>query len=114
MSPKWTFTWTADHDQAFSHVKTALIQPSAQAHFDPVLLVILQMDASHHHCVGYALLQDYSQGRTCLVQCGSRFLTDAETHYATIELELLTVVWAMSKCRLYLIGLQNFTLMMDY
>ncbi|XP_045122967.1 uncharacterized protein LOC123511049 [Portunus trituberculatus] len=49
-----------------------------------------------------------------LVQCGSRFLTDAETRYATIELELLAVVWAMSKCRLHLIGLQHFTLMTDH
>ena len=49
-----------------------------------------------------------------MVQCGSRFLTDAETRYATIELELLAVVWAMSKCRPYLIGQQHFTLMTDH
>ena len=50
----------------------------------------------------------------CLVQCDSRFLTDEETCYATIELELLAVAWAMSKCRHYLIGLPNFPLMMDH
>ncbi|XP_068210325.1 uncharacterized protein [Palaemon carinicauda] len=48
------------------------------------------------------------------VQCGSRFLADAETHYATIELEMLAVVWAMSKCKLCLAGLQHFTLMTDH
>ena len=31
-----------------------------------------------------------------------------------IELELLAIVWVLSKCRLHLIGLQNFTLMTDY
>ncbi|KAK4322626.1 hypothetical protein Pmani_006603 [Petrolisthes manimaculis] len=48
------------------------------------------------------ILQDHGQGQMRLVQCGSRFLTDAETRYATIELEMLAVTWAMSKCRLYL------------
>ncbi|XP_068224072.1 uncharacterized protein [Palaemon carinicauda] len=61
-----------------------------------------------------AFRRDHSNGRLCLVQCGSRFLTDAESRYATIELELLAVVWAMSKCRLYLAGLQPFTLMTDH
>ncbi|XP_068235531.1 uncharacterized protein [Palaemon carinicauda] len=71
-------------------------------------------DASRLYGIGYALLQDHSNGRLRLVQCGSRFLTDAESRYATIELELLAVVWAMSKCRLYLAGLQHFTLMTDH
>lgn len=114
LSPKRTFTWTADHDEAFNHVKMVLLQPPVLAHFDPALPVILQTDASRLHGIGYALLQDHGQGRTRLIQCGSRFLTDAETRYATIELELLAVVWAMSKCRLHLIGLQHFTLMTDH
>lgn len=114
MSPKRTFTWTADHDEAFNRVKEALLQPPVLAHFDPALPVILQTDASRLHGIGYALLQDHGQGQTRLVQCGSRFLTDAETRYATIELELLAVVWAMTKCRLHLIGLQHFTLMTDH
>ena len=72
-----------------------------------MLPVILQTDASRLHGV-------HGQGRTHLVQCGSRFLADAMTRYATIELELLAVVWAMIKCRLHLIGLQNFTLKTDH
>ncbi|KAG0725211.1 Transposon Tf2-6 polyprotein [Chionoecetes opilio] len=114
MSPKRTFTWTPDHDEAFSRVKTALLRPPILAHFDPAFPVILQSDASRLNGLGYALLQDHGQGRTCLVQCGSRFLADAETRYATIELELLAAAWAMSKCRPYLIGLQSFTLMTDH
>ncbi|XP_068207506.1 uncharacterized protein [Palaemon carinicauda] len=62
-------------------------------------------DASRLNGIGYALLQDHGNGHLRLVQCGSRFLADAETRYATIELEMLAVVWAMSKCRLYLAGL---------
>lgn len=37
-------------------------------------------------------------------------MTDAETRYATINLELLAVVWAMSNCRFYFICLQHFEL----
>ena len=62
----------------------------------------------------HALLQDHGRGRTRLVQCGSRFLADAETRYTTIELDLLAVVWALSKCRFHLIDLQNFTLTTDH
>ena len=95
-------------------VKAGLISPPVLPSFDPALPVILQTDASRLHGLGYALLQDHGNGQLRLVQCGSRFLSDAETRYATIELEMLAAVWAMSKCRLYLIGLQHFTLMMDH
>ena len=114
MSPKRAFTWTADHDEAFRRVKNALVSPPVLASFEPDRPVILQTDASRLNGLGYALLQDHGNGNLRLVQCGSRFLTDAETRYATIELEMLAVSWAMSKCRLYLIGLQHFTLMTDH
>jgi len=113
LSPKRTFIWTADHDEAFRRVKEALSQPPVLAHFDLSLPIVLQTDASRLYGIGYALLQDYGQGRLCLVQCGSRFLTDAETRYATIELEMLASVWATAKCKPYLIGVPNF-LMTDH
>jgi len=114
MSPKRSFTWTPDHDKAFACVKEALLSPPVLAPFDPALPVVLQTDASRLYGIGFALLQDHGQGRMRLVQCGSRFLTDTETRYATIELELLAVAWAMAKCRLYLFGLPNFTLITDH
>ena len=114
MSPKRSFTWTPDHDQAFQTVKSALTAPPVLTPFNPALPVILQTDASRLYGLGYALLQESGHGRIRLVQCGSRFLTDTETRYATIELELLAATWAMNKCRLYLSGLQHFTLMTDH
>ena len=88
MSPKRTFVWTPDHDESFQRVKAALTSPPVLALFDPSLPVVLQTDASRLFGIGYALLQDHGNGRLRLVQCGSRFLIDAETRYATIELEL--------------------------
>lgn len=114
MSPKRAFVWTPDHDQAFERVKKALSNPPVLAAFDPDLPTALQTDASRLYGLGYALLQDHGGGHFRLVQCGSRFLTDTETRYATIELELLAVVWAMKKCKFYLTGLQHFTLVTDH
>ncbi|XP_064081863.1 uncharacterized protein LOC135198221 [Macrobrachium nipponense] len=114
MSPKRSFLWTPDHDQAFKHVKQALSSPPVLASFDPTLPTILQTDASRLYGIGYALLQDHGSGRLRVVQCGSRFLADAETRYATIELEMLAVSWALTKCCLYLKGLPTFTLQTDH
>jgi len=114
MSPKRTFTWTADHDQTFNKVKQAFSNPPVLASFNPTIPTVLQTDASRLYGVGYALLQDHGGGQLRLVQCGSRFLTDAETRYATIELELLAVVWAILKCKFYLFGLQHFDLVTDH
>lgn len=108
MSPRRAFTWTIDHDTAFQRVKTALASPPVLATFDPQLPTILQTDASRLNGLGYALLQDHGGGQLRLIQCGSRFLTDAETRYATIELEMLATVWAMHKCGYYLKGLPTF------
>ncbi|KAK7085641.1 hypothetical protein SK128_014291, partial [Halocaridina rubra] len=47
MSPKKTFTWTMDHDEAFHWVKTALFRLPVLASFDPTLPGVLQTDASH-------------------------------------------------------------------
>lgn len=109
-----TFPWTPDHDEAFRKGKSLLLQRPILAHFNPALQVIIQTDASRLNGIGYALLQDHGQGRTCLVQRGSRFLTDTEMRYCTIELELLAAACAMSKCRHYLIGLPTFTLITDH
>ena len=48
-----------------------------------------------------------------LVSCGSRFLSNAESNYAVIDLELLAIQWAVQKCRLYLAG-TKFTVITDH
>ena len=114
LSPKRSFVWTPDHTLAFQRVKEALANPPVLAPFDPALPTYLQTDASRLYGVGYALLQDHGAGHLRLVQCGSHFLADAETRYAVIELEMLAVSWALSKCRLYLLGLPSFTIHTDH
>ncbi|XP_050709713.1 uncharacterized protein LOC126994436 [Eriocheir sinensis] len=114
MSPRRAFVWTVDHEEAFQRVKAALSTPPQLAMFDPQLPTTLQTDASRLNGIGYALLQDHGGGKFRLIQCGSRFLTDAETRYATIELEMLAAVWAMQKCSFYLKGLHHFEHVTDH
>ena len=78
MSPKNTFIWTAEHNQAFLKTKEALAKPPVLAHFDISAPTVLQTDASRLNGLGYALLQEHN-GIWRLIQCGSRFLQDVET-----------------------------------
>ena len=70
-------------------------------------------DASRLVGLGYALLQQHG-GIWKFIQCGSRFLSDVETRYVVIELELVAVVWAFKKCKMYLLGLPHFQLVVDH
>ena len=63
--------------------------------------------------MGYALLQRHDDGWR-LVDANSRWCSDVESRYAIVQLELAAVEWAIRKCRLYLSGLPNFTLMVDH
>ena len=114
MSPKRTFMWTADYDQAFQRIKEAFFSPPVLATFDPALPSVLQTNASRLYGLGYTLLQDQGGEELRFIQCGSRFRTDTGTRYATIKLELLAVVWAMTKCKFYLARFQHFGLVTDH
>ena len=63
--------------------------------------------------VGF-VLQQQNGDNWALIQAGSRFLSDAESRYAVIELELLAVSWAIAKCKLFLAGLPYFTVVTDH
>ena len=66
----------------------------------------LSTDASRQG-LGF-ILQQKSGDKWTLIQAGSRFLSDVETRYAVIELEMPAVCWAIMKCRVFLAGLQHF------
>lgn len=68
----------------------------------PILPTIIQMAVSCIYGVGYTLLQDHGFGHLHLVQCSSRFLTDVETRYITIDQEMVAIVGVMAKCMFYL------------
>ena len=113
LKPSVEFAWDATHRAAFNAVKTALVSPPVLAHFDLGRPLRLETDASVLHGLGYALWQQQDDNQWRLLECGSRFLSDAESRYAVIELECLAVVWAVKKCHLFLQG-GKFSIVTDH
>ena len=113
LSSKNEFLWTADHDEALKKVKSALSVPPKLVHFDVSKETRLTTDASRSNGLGFSLEQKHGD-KWYLVECGSRFLTPTESRYATIELEMLAVVWATRKCNVYLQGLTNYQVVVDH
>ena len=112
LSTKNEFTWSPDLEAAFSTAKRSLTTAPTVSYFDLEKPTRLCTDASRQG-LGFTL-QQKSGDRWTLVQAGSRFLSDAESRYAVIELELLAVAWAVTKCKLFLAGLPHFTVVTDH
>jgi len=107
------YIWTENHTRAFNEVKRILSSPPVLATFDPSLETKLETDASRLHGLGFDLLQKHGS-EWKLVICGSRFLTDTESRYASIELEALAIKYGVDKCRIYLYGMPKFTIVTDH
>ena len=113
LSTKNDFLWSPVHDEAFIAAKSILTVAPVVSFFDPVKPTRLCADASKSG-LGFILQQKSVDGPWLLIQAGSQFLTETESHYAVVELELLAILWAVSKCRLFLARLQHFTVLTDH
>ena len=113
LSSRNVFHWDGEHDKAFEDTKKVLVSSPILSSYDPQLETTLYTDASSTKGLGYILTQKHAD-RHRLVECGSRFVTDTESRYAMVELELQAVVWAMKRCNLYLQGLDHFNLVVDH
>ena len=71
--------------------------------FDPALPLHLMCDESSEGGLGYVLLQP-AEGKTNVLQCGSSTLSAAQRGYSVVELELLAITWALSKCDYFVRG----------
>ena len=96
--PDIEWSWTSTHDKAFEEVKYLLTVAPVLAYFDPTKELAIQCDASGQG-LGAALLQE---GRP--LAYASRALSDTETRYATIEKEMLAIVFALEKWHQYTFG----------
>ena len=115
LSTRNDFLWTPVHDIAFQQAKELLTTAPVLAYFDPSKETRLYTDASTLG-LGFLLVQKPTNANSewRVVQAGSRFLSDAESRYAVIELECLAVAWAIKKCHLFLAGLDHFTIVTDH
>ena len=105
--------WTLEQESAFLRAKKILTSDLLVQPFDPMLKTELLTDAARLGGLGYALIQRHEDGTLRLIQCGSRALSSPETRYATNELEMLAVQYAVKDCHFYLYG-GHFTLVTDH
>ena len=108
------FCWDDVQDEAFLAAKEALATSPVLSYYDPRKEMALAVDASRLHGLGFVLQQRQTDGEWRMVQAGSRFLSETETRYAMIELELLGISWAVRKCRMFLDGLPHFEIITDH
>lgn len=113
LSPKGEYIWLPEHQRAFDEPKIELSKLPALAHFDPNLETRLETDASRTKGFGYALLQR-QDSEWKMVAAGSRYLKDAETRYAMIELEVLAIYYGIKQYHLYLSGMPEFEVITDH
>ena len=95
------FHWTTDCADAFSQLKSKLVQPPVLAYprFDPeAMTFVLQSDVSATG-IGAVLEQDCH-----VVAFASRVLTNSEWQYSVIQKECLAAVYATKQFRHYLLG----------
>ena len=92
------FIWTFEQDTAFKKIKQILTSAPVLAFYDVNKDVELHCDASSEG-LGVCLIQD---GRP--VAYGSRSLTVIEKRYATIEKELLGVLYGLERFNQYVYG----------
>ena len=109
-----SWQWLPDQENSFKKVKEILLSDLVLRPFNPKHKTELVTDASRQG-LGFVLRQqDPTTGHYHLVQCGSRSLSSPESRYAVCELEGLAIVYAVNKCRHYLLGMENFRVVTDH
>ena len=108
------FLWTIDHEKAFQDTKRLLSSYPLVKPFDPSLKTELLCDASRLYGVGFMLTQIDQKGHRRIVKCGSFGLTPTQKRYSVSEIECLAVKRAVDKCKFFLLGAPEFTVVTDH
>jgi hypothetical protein len=98
---KWR--WTPECQAAFERLREAFASSLYLAHPCNDLPYVIYSDASCYAISG-VLTQVDKDGRTSIISTASRVLTAAERKYITCEQELLAIVHALQKFRIYVYG----------
>ena len=108
------WNWLPEQTEAFQRTKKILTGNLVLRPFNPSYATELFTDASRKG-LGFVLLQqDPATGNRHLIQCGSRSLSSPESRYAVCELEGLAILYGIEKCRHFLLGMENFTVVTDH
>jgi hypothetical protein len=112
LKKNYQWEWKSHHESSFNEAYKELFSSAELSLYDPELPTALRVDASRLR--GFVLRQQILGKKWNVIQVGSRFLSDAETRYAMIELECLGSAWAIQECRQFLEGLPSFLLLTDH
>lgn len=93
--------WGAAEDQTFQDIKQQFLQDVMLAHPDPSCPYVLETDSSNY-AIASVLYQELPEGKRGVIGFSSRSLRGPEINYTTTEKELLAIVHALQKFRLYL------------
>ena len=93
------FQWNHEHEEAFENLKSKITSDPVLQYFNPAVPIVIQCDASSKVGLGCCLLQ-----RNLPVCYASRALTETETRYSIMELELLAILFAVKKFHQYIFG----------
>lgn len=96
------FTWSTECQNAFSTLKTKLIEPTILQYPDFQKEFILTTDASDFACG--AVLSQMHENNDLPVSYASRAFTKGEKNKHIIEKELAAIHWAIMHFRPYLLG----------
>nr|XP_033477362.1 uncharacterized protein K02A2.6 [Epinephelus lanceolatus] len=107
-----TWKWTANCQDAFQKAKSVLTTSEVLTHFNPSLPLQLACDASPYG-VGAVISHILPNGEERPIAFASRTLNKAETNYAQLEREALSIVFGVRKFHQYLYG-RKFTLLTDH
>ena len=104
--------WTASCKEAFQKAKDSLTASEVLTHFNPSLPIQLACDASPYG-VGAVISHVLPNGQDKPIAFASRTLNKAESNYAQLEREALSIIFGVRKFHQYLYG-RKFTLLTDH
>lgn len=99
-----TFTCTEKELDAFETLKSKLISAPILALYDPHDITELHCDASTHG-FGAVLVQRKSDLKMHPIFYFSKRTTPVESRYHSFELETLSIIYALKRFRIYLVGI---------
>lgn len=95
--------WGEAEERCFNVLKDKFIESVMLIHPDLTKDFVLDSDSSYF-ALGGVLYQETTDGEIGVVAFISRSLRGPELNYTTTEKELLAIVYALQKCRTYLLG----------
>ena len=107
------FAWGIEEEEEFRAIKQIVSRLGVLPSFDPGRDTFLFVDASRRG-LGYILFQKDKAGRVYVISCGSTGLTETQTRYSVTELECLAAVWALGKCKFWLLGAEVVQIITDH